>query len=144
MCHWGRVVCVINSWNLAISQSNKSCPVCSSSLDFKYPLFPINLQFSGIFTLSIFLQTPLLIILFISFLIATCQLCLSSSTGLCQVSWNVLCSVGPHVTADIRQVSCIQSSIVSSALSIDSFLGDIISLVWLLVFPNSSFLAPII
>ena len=67
-------------------------------------LFPINLLFSGIFTLSIFLQTPLLIILLISFRIAACQLCLSSSTGLFPVSWNVLGSVGPDVTADIRQV----------------------------------------
>ena len=34
---------------------------------------------------------------------------------------------GPDVTAEIRQVSWIQSSIVKSALSMDSFLGDNIS-----------------
>ena len=49
-------------------------------------LFPINLLFSGIFTLSIFLQTPLLIMLLISFLIALHQSSFSSSTGLCQAS----------------------------------------------------------
>ena len=38
-------------------------------------------------------------------------------------------SVGADVTAEIRQVSCIQSSIVNSALSIDSFMGYIISFV---------------
>ena len=52
--------------------------------------------------------------------------------------------IGPDVAAEIREVSCIQSSIVNSALSIDSFLCDTISFVWLLVLPNSSFLAPII
>ena len=144
MFHWGKVIFVVHSWYLTVSQSNKSCPVCSISLDLEHPFVPNQ---SSIFRYFYFVNLSpdsLLIILLISFRIATCQLCLSSSTGLCQASWNVLGSVGPDVTADIRQVSCIQSTIVSSALSIDSFLGDIISLVWLLVLPNSSFLASII
>ena len=49
-------------------------------------------------------------------------------------------SVGPDATAEIRQVSCIQSSIVNSALSIHSFLGDIISFVCFWSFPILLFL----
>ena len=138
MCPWGKVVCVINPWNLAVSQSNESCSVCSISFDFEHPFVPNQSPIFWYLHFVYFSPDPLLIILFISFLIAICQFCLSSSTGLCHASWNVLGSVGPDVTAEIRQVSFIQSSIVNSALSIDSFLGDIISFVWLLVIPNSS------
>ena len=74
---------------------------------------------------------------------AICQLFLSSSTGLCQASWKVLGSVGPDVTAEIKQVSWIQSSKVKSALSMDSFVGDDISFVSLLVLPRVYSLAPI-
>ena len=95
------------------------------------------------FFLSTFLQTPLSIILFISFLMAVCQLFLSTSTGLCQASWKVLGSFGPDVTAEIRQVSWIHSSKVKSALSMDSFVGDESDFVSLLVLPRVSSLAPI-
>ena len=95
------------------------------------------------FFLSTFLQTPLSIIFFISFLMAFCQFSLSSFTGLCHASGKVLGSFGPDVTAEIKQVSCIQSSIVRSALSMDSFVGDDNSFVSLLVFPSVSSLAPI-
>ena len=81
--------------------------------------------------------------LLISFLMAALQLSLSFSIGQCHASWNVLGSVGPDVTTDIRQVSWIQSSIFRSALSMDSFVGEDISLVSLQVFPSVSSLAPI-
>ena len=36
MWHWGKVDCVVNPWNLAVSQSNKSCSVCPISFDFEH------------------------------------------------------------------------------------------------------------
>ena len=38
MCSWCKIVCVVNSWNFAVSQCNQSCPVSPIFLDFEYPL----------------------------------------------------------------------------------------------------------
>ena len=143
MCHWGKVVCVINPWNLAVSQSNKSCSVCSISFDFEHPFVPNQ---SPIFWYLHFVYfSPDSPVDQTLYFLPDCNLpILSFFFNWAMPSFlNVLGSVGPDVTAEIRQVSCIQSSIVNSAHSIDSYLGDIISFVWLLVLPNSSFLDPI-
>ena len=49
-------------------------------------LFPINLLFVGIFALSVFFQTPLLIMHLISLMMTDLQLSLSLSTGQCHAS----------------------------------------------------------
>ena len=56
-------------------------------------LFPINLLFSGIFALSIFLETPLLIMLLIFFLIAICNFVILLQLGyamLLEMFWVLL------------------------------------------------------
>ena len=116
-----QVVCVINSWNLAVSQCYQPCPVGPISLDSEYPLVS-NKSSVVRYPLSVCLS-PNSSILY-SFLMAALQLSLSFSIGLCHASLNVLGSVCPDVTA---QVSWIQSSMVNSGLSMDSFLGENIS-----------------
>ena len=129
MCYCCKVVCIVNSWNLAVSQCNLSCSICSISFDFEHPLVPN--------------QSPVLWYF--------CSVCFSpdspvdhapnfqfdGSSPIISVilNWIVPCflkvlgSVGPDVSAEIKQVSSIQSSIVRYSLSMDSFLGDDFSLV---------------
>ena len=105
MSSWCNIVCVINSWNLAVSQCYQSCSVGPISLDFEYPLIYSKSSVVRYPLLSVFLQTSLFIILLISFLIVVLQFSRSYSIGLCHASWIVLGSVGPDVTAEIKQVS---------------------------------------
>ena len=81
MCNWSKIVCVVNSWNLTVSQCYYSCTVSTISLDLEHPLIS-NKSSVDRYLLSICLfPNPLSIILLISFLMATLQLSLSFSIG---------------------------------------------------------------
>ena len=86
------------------SQCNQSCSVCSISFDLEHPLVPYKSPVFWYLCSVYFFQTPLLIMLLSTIFIEIRQFSFSSSTGLCHVSWNFFGSVGPDVTAEIRQV----------------------------------------
>ena len=105
MSNWCKIACVINSWNLAVSQCYQSCPVGPISLDFeyphisnkssvvRYPPFVCLSPNSSVYHASYFLpdgSSPSISFFF---------------NWACHASLNVLGSVGPDITAEIRQVS---------------------------------------
>ena len=105
MCYWCKVVCIVNSWNLAVSQRNQSCSLCSISFDFEHPLVPNQSPALWYFCSVCFsLDTPVdhapnflpdgsspIVSLILNWVVPCLLKCLGS--------------VGPDVTAEIRHVS---------------------------------------